>query len=262
MKNKDLRSFYANLYKKGERKHYTALLFSKELPEEMAAVIDEIPSWRGKTVVDVGCGTGRIGWELVHKGAKHFLGIDYAPSAIEEAQHHYLHPNLDFREMDVKNLRGTFDVVISLGTLEHMDDPLALLKTLKRHVKPGGSLIVTCPNWVNPRGYFLQTLELLFKAPITLADLHYLTPIEFQAWSKRLRMPLSWKTVDHDWAHGKLLIKDFKRRIPNVLRDAKLPRRQSQIDAFIRWIEKHVLPLDHETAFSGATGLYHFRRPN
>lgn len=262
MKNKNLKKFYSSVYvKKGENKHYTKLLFSKtKLPNEEREVLKEI-NWRGKTILDVGCGTGLLCYEIAKRGAKKVVGIDFAKGAIEVASRTYEHPRLKYLCEDIKKHRGRYDIIVSLGTLEHMDNPFSMLKLLKeRHLGPGGSLVVTCPNWINPRGYMLQTLWHLFRARITLADIHYLTPIEFENWSKKLGMSLHWRTFDYDWAHGERLIKDFKRRIPNVLRDSKLPRNKKNIDGFISWIRTHILPLNHRKKFSGATGLYHFKK--
>jgi hypothetical protein len=139
-----------------------------------------------------------------------------------------------------------------------MDDPLMTLKILKKHLNPKGKIIITSPNWTNPRGYILMTLWHLFKAPITLADLHYQTPIDFENYAKKLKMNLKWRTIDMSWAHGEILIRDFQRRLPNVLRDAKLPKNSKNIENFIEWIEKNVLPFDNTLKHSGATGLYVF----
>lgn len=261
VQNKDLKKFYSNVYaKKGEKKHYTKLIFSKtKIPNEEREVLKEI-NWRGKTVLDVGCGTGLLCYEAARRGAKKVVGIDFAKGAIEVASATYRHPCLKYLCEDIKKHRGRYDIVVSLGTLEHMDNSFFMLKRLKeKHLSSKGSLVVTCPNWTNPRGYMLQTLWHLFRARITLADLHYLTPIEFQNWARKLKMSLRWRTFDYDWAHGDRLIKDFKRRIPNVLRDSKLPRNKKNIDGFISWIRTHILPLNHRKKFSGATGLYHFK---
>ena len=66
--------------------------------------------------------------------------------------------------MDVFDLKGKFDVIVSIGTLEHTDDPFTTLKFLKRHLSKNGKIIITTPNWTNPRGYMLMTLLHLFDA--------------------------------------------------------------------------------------------------
>ena len=57
-----------------------------------------------------------------------------------------------------------------------------------------------------------MTLKLLFDAPITLADLHYFTPIDFVKWGQKLDMNLTWKTIEHSWGNGDKLIIDLKQR--------------------------------------------------
>ena len=149
-------------------------------------------------------------------------------------------------------------MIVSIGTLEHMDNPLETLKLFKRHLNSKGYIIITSPNWTNPRGYILLTLWYLFKAPITLADLHYLTPLDFQNFAKKLKMKITWKTFDRSWSHGDVLISDFKKRLPNVLHDARLPSNEKQIDSFIQWIKTNITPLNNDLPHSGATGLYVF----
>jgi hypothetical protein len=139
-----------------------------------------------------------------------------------------------------------------------MDEPLKTLKLFKRHLNPNGRIIITSPNWTNPRGYILLTLWYLFNAPITIADLHYFTPIDFQNFAKKLGMKLIWKTFDRTWSHGDVLIHDFEKRIPNVLRDARLPANDKQIKSFINWIKTNIVTLNNDLPHSGATGLYVF----
>ncbi len=260
MQNKDLTSFYNSVYEKGEKGHYTSLLLSGDkVPPAKAEVIKEI-SWKGKTVLDAGCGTGELPYLIAKKGAKHVLGIDYSKEAIGVAEKTYSVKNLSFECTDISMLKGKkFDVITTLGTLEHVDDPIIVLRKLKSLLTPKGSLIVTCPNWVNPRGYMLQMLAQLFDAKITLADIHFFTPFEFQAWAKKLNMKLSWKTVEQEWGHGEKCISDFKRRLPNVVRDSNLPTDQKRIDQFVKWLEAHMVPMEQKTSYGGAVGLYHLR---
>ncbi len=260
--NKSIKSTYNSIFKKGytqvytvnERKHSDGKNKDLKFTEEMLASLHAV-SWKNKKVLEVGCGTGLFSYAAATRGAK-IIGMDYIPEAIKEAEATYNHPNLEYKVGDASSIKGKFDVIVSIGTLEHLDDPLKILKSFKRHLLPGGVIVTTSPNWMNPRGYVLQALLHLFDAPITLADLHYLTPVEFEEFAKKLKMSLTWKTFDHDWGHGERMITDLKKRLPNVLRDAKLPNKQANIDKFIDWLEKHVLSFDHESKFSGATGIY------
>lgn len=259
MKNKDLKKFYDKVYTKGERSHYTKLLLVEgDITPDKKAVLGAL-NWKGKSVLDVGCGTGELTAIIARRNASEVLGIDYSLSAIAEAKKLHARDNLLFECRDIKNVSGRFDVIISLGTLEHFDDPLRLLKKFKQMLLPGGSIIVVSPNWSNPRGYMLMTLKCLFNAKITLADLHYLTPVDFEEWAGALGMKLSWHTVDYDWGAGEKMVGDFRRRIPNILRDSRLPYDNKRIDDFMNWVEKRVIKLECPHKFSGAIGIYHFR---
>jgi len=105
-----------------------------------------------------------------------------------------------------------------------------------------------------------MTLWLLFDAPITLADLHYQTPVDFQKYSDNLDMKLKWRTIDKSWAHGDILIQDFQKRFPNVLKDANLPNNPKNVKNFIKWIKNNILPFENSLPQSGATGLYVFSK--
>ena len=145
---------------------------------------------------------------------------------------------------------------MSIGTLEHMDKPYLMLKKFKNHLNSNGKIIITSPNWTNARGLILMTLRLLFDAPITLADLHYLTPIDFIKWSKKLEMRLTWKTIEHSWGNKDKLIVDLKQRLPEIFRDMKLNVKQERINSFLKWINEKVLPIIQMTKENGAVGIY------
>lgn len=254
--NAQLQKFYDGVYTKGERQHYTQFRLNKDLmTEEFAAVLDKA-DWKDKKVMDVGCGTGDMCAFIIERGAASVLGVDYAESAIKEAEEKYQAPNLKFLCENVDNIDQKFDVIISVGTLEHMDDPFSTLKKLKGMLNPGGFIVTSSPNWTNPRGYVLQTLLRMFNAPITLADIHYLGPIDFEEWAKKLDMNLEWSTVEQEWGNGEKMIKDFERRLPNVTRDAGWNTTKEQIDDFIKWLQTRVVPLKTDVKHSGAVGVY------
>ncbi|MFH1956139.1 MAG: class I SAM-dependent methyltransferase [Patescibacteria group bacterium] len=259
MKNKDLKKIYNRIYRKGEKKHFTKLKESKNaIPSDEKEAIKGT-NWQGKKVLEIGCGTGRFAYEMVKRGAD-VVAIDYSQEGIKIAKDLYKHKNLVFQCKDLKNTKGKYDIIISLGTLEHLDKPLQKLKLFKKHLKPKGSIIFTCPYWSNPRGYILMSLFFLFDAPITLADLHYFSPADFENFAKNLRMTLKWRTFDESRAYGDNLIKDFEKRLPNVLGDAKLPNNKKNIQNLLKWLKKDMEALAGKDKYGGATALYYFKK--
>jgi 2-polyprenyl-3-methyl-5-hydroxy-6-metoxy-1,4-benzoquinol methylase len=257
IKNKDLENFYDRVYRKGEKKHYTKLITQGKLKLtfEKNEILNSI-SWKNKRVLDIGCGTGELAYLLSQQGTKSVIGVDFSREAIDRATESYSRENLSYLRADVSSVKGIFDVILLVGTLEHVDDPLSFLRWAKKKLAPGGSIIVTCPNWSNPRGYILLTLKELFGLKITLADIHYFTPVEFQGFSKKLNMKLVWKTFEQEWAHGDKMINDFKKRLPNIFADVPQKEHTARIQAFITWLDTHVIPLEGNQESSGAVGFY------
>lgn len=101
----------------------------------------------GKSVLDVGCGTG-YGAHLLSETASSVLAIDNSPDAIEYCRQNFIAPNLEFRVVDAAslNLDQKFDVVLSFQVIEHLPDPEAFLRSLREHTRPGGMVLVTTPN--------------------------------------------------------------------------------------------------------------------
>jgi SAM-dependent methyltransferase len=82
------------------------------------------------------------------------VGVDVSPSVVAAA--HARYPTLDARVGDVRALPfdgGTFDVVVSNSTLDHfasLDDLVAGVAEVARVTAPGGRVILTLDNPVNP----------------------------------------------------------------------------------------------------------------
>jgi len=254
-KNKELESFYQNVFLKGEKKHFTPFITKGTTSTETQEVIKEI-TWKGKRILDVGCGTGNFAREVAKKDAKYVLGIDYADEAIKIAKKTNKRKNLKFKKLDVIKLEGKFDIIVSIGTIEHMDNPIKIIKKLKSCLNKNGKIILTTPNWTNPRGYVLMTLYFLFNAPITLADLHYLTPNEHLKMAKKVNMKLKWRTIEASWGNGKIMIKDFEKRIPNIMKDMDKKIDKKQIKIFLKWLKNNVSDMDNSLPQNGAIGLY------
>ena len=112
-KNIGLKKIYNSTFQKKKRVRET---------DEFKEVL-KIVQWSGKKVLDVGCGTGELAFLISKKGAK-VKGIDYSEEGIDIAKKKYRHSNLSYELVDVsKKISGKYDVIVSIGTLEHMDKP-------------------------------------------------------------------------------------------------------------------------------------------
>lgn len=96
---------------------------------------------RGR-VLDVGCGAG--GTSTVAAADGRLLGVDLGAEATIAAQARGLEvARMDATELGV--LPNTFDLVVALDVLEHLDDPAAAAREFRRTLRPGGTLLVTVP---------------------------------------------------------------------------------------------------------------------
>jgi SAM-dependent methyltransferase len=109
------------------------------------------PLAAGRRVLDVACGEG-YGSALLAGTAQHVTGVDIAPAVIEHARARYAATdNLEFHRADGSRLPfadASFDVVTSFETLEHISAQEAFLDEIRRVLRPGGLLVLSCPNRV------------------------------------------------------------------------------------------------------------------
>jgi SAM-dependent methyltransferase len=82
---------------------------------------------RGLRVVDLACGEG-YGSDLLARAAAHAVGVDANPEAHEHAASRYRRPNLRFERGLVEDWAEPRDVIVFLQTIEHVQDPQALLR--------------------------------------------------------------------------------------------------------------------------------------
>ena len=95
------------------------------------------------TVLDVGCGTGALTFDLAQKAGAKVLGIDLIESNIKRAQSEYPHPRVEYMVGDaIKDLPlRRFDVVVLSNVLEHIENRVEFLRALLRCARPGGLLL-------------------------------------------------------------------------------------------------------------------------
>lgn len=124
-----------------------------------------LEDFSGRTVLDCGYGRGQH-LRMVAPYAKKIVGVDL--NTADVAREYLKDGRIELLQGDlaVISLPGKFDVVYSVGVLQHTDDPTRSFLNIKRQLRKGGRLIV----WVYSREgnalnyYLVEPLTgLLFK---------------------------------------------------------------------------------------------------
>lgn len=106
---------------------------------------------RGLSVLDIASGTG-MGTAMLGTVATRVVGVDISTESIAYAKEHHQSDNIEYilGSADDSALfsDATFDIIISLETIEHLDALAreAYLANLSRWLKVGGTLILSTPN--------------------------------------------------------------------------------------------------------------------
>jgi ubiquinone/menaquinone biosynthesis C-methylase UbiE len=113
-------------------------LFRKAMFERIPISVQESRPLKGKSVLDIGCGSGRLSF-LLAKEAARVTGIDYAKSMIDLAKK-YQHQlevvdGVEFICCDFMNdfpEDKKYDISIALGVFDYIKDPMPLLTKVKK----------------------------------------------------------------------------------------------------------------------------------
>ena len=100
---------------------------------------------RGLDVVDMACGEG-YGTAALARRAARVTGVDANPQAYEHARLRYSEPGVRFERDLVDHYSAACDAVVFLQTIEHVDDPEAVLRHLRGMLREGGTAYVSTPN--------------------------------------------------------------------------------------------------------------------
>lgn len=127
---------HVNLYDQIGSKHYS------HIAEKLLNGIEI----KGKTILDVGCGTGVVSFLALKSGAGNILGTDLSLKMVKRCEEKVVDNNFDlniiqFKQTDAESLKikeNSFKVVLSSLMLGFIPNQLKVIQEIKRVLEPGG----------------------------------------------------------------------------------------------------------------------------
>ena len=121
--------------------------------KKLGFLIDEIARHRARlgrpvTVLDFGCGNGSAVSQYLMGEGVHYFGVDIHPSSLDHARTHFGGPNVEFREQVPGYVQ--FDVIVYADVLEHLLDPVDVMRTHRAQLATDGIVIGAVPNGYGP----------------------------------------------------------------------------------------------------------------
>lgn len=244
----------AELKKTYDEAHKGGFFSYSSFPEQLMILGSMV--WDGLTVLEIGCGTGELAATIAGAGAKRVSAIDYSEVAITRAKEAFKLDNLYFATTEIKKSLGKFDAVILCGTLEHLDKPFETLKQIVDHnMNPTGSIIVSVPGHINPRGIIWLTLKMLTGAVMSKTDQHELLPGDFENFCNENNLGGAKASAFPTLGYGKDMYSDLAQRLPLALAEVGInvdAEVVGQYLARLKEIVRHYTPND----VSGGALLY------
>lgn len=121
----------------------------------------------GGTLVDVGCGRGDL-WTLVKHQFNRCIAADAVRYGGLPTDVEFVTANLDLVPIPIAD--GIGDVVVSVETIEHLENPRAFVRELVRLARPGGWIFITTPNQLS----LVSLLSLIVRRRFqNFQDVHY-----------------------------------------------------------------------------------------
>lgn len=103
----------------------------------------------GLAALDLGCGDGTFGIELIQRGCAITFADenDWLPPEVPRGQFRAINLN-----RDDPAVLGRYDLIICSNVIEHLRHPETMLAALPRLLNPGGHVYLSWTNWLSPWG--------------------------------------------------------------------------------------------------------------
>jgi len=150
-------------------------------------------SLNNKQVIDVGCGGGILS-EALAKNDATVTGIDMGAMPLNIARLHALEAglNIDYQqitaEQKAQQSANEFDVITCMEMLEHVPDPVSVIRACAQLVKPGGDVFFSTLNR-HPKAYLFAIAGAEYLMKMLPKGTHdykrFIRPSEMASWCRQ-----------------------------------------------------------------------------
>jgi SAM-dependent methyltransferase len=154
-------------------------------------VMDLCEPLKGYSILDIGCGEGYVGRELIKRGASRIHGIDISDAMIAKAEAEKANQGITNASYEVRDIRGLLDGEFQVDTVLAMflfnylnaSDTAEVMKKAYSQLKPGGHFIFSVPHpslpfmkhdkfpfYFEKRGGYFSGRNILFPGEIWRRD--------------------------------------------------------------------------------------------
>jgi 2-polyprenyl-3-methyl-5-hydroxy-6-metoxy-1,4-benzoquinol methylase len=183
--------------------------------EQLRILATWLPDVRGKSALDLGCGTGRLSRWLAERGAS-VVGIDFSEKSVVIASQQGPQGNPTYRTQSMFDLedRDCYDVIVSWGSItvacRDAAEVRQVMANLRRAARPGGEIVLLEPIH---KGFLHRVLALdvsEFEAIMLETGFQILSEAPMHFWPARLALAFftlpSWLTSSTYWI-GQLIMR-------------------------------------------------------
>ena len=151
---------------------------------------------QGKNVLDIGCGGGILSESLAKEGAI-VTAIDASEENIRVASKHASDNELNINYLTINAEKiseeniNKFDLITCMELLEHVPNPLSIIESSSKMIKPGGHIIFSTINR-NIKAYILAIITGEYILKLLPKNTHsyekFIRPSELVSWCNRFKL--------------------------------------------------------------------------
>jgi SAM-dependent methyltransferase len=154
-----------------EDERLTARTLRAGLFRRRQLAIETVRTYKEARVLDVGCGSGRIGEFVLQEGISRYVGVDFSEPMVDLARARLDRFSTrakllvaDFLEAPID---GQFDVILALGLFDYTAEPHRFSRRMFELCAPGGCAVGSFPAWSLVKGPLRKVrYEVIGNCPI------------------------------------------------------------------------------------------------